>query len=116
MKTELFNKLVGAVDEAVAHHRGAKLSLRTTTLPDLPEPVTSKTVERVRTAANVSQAVWWNAACCRPALLLFRIAKQHPGVIFPAGAGASAAAGGTRARGRRKAARASPGAKGSKRR
>jgi putative transcriptional regulator len=117
MKAELFDKLVGAVDEAVAHHRGAKLNLRTTTLPDPPEPVTSKTVKRVRAAANVSQAVFarylnvstktvqaWEGGTrpvAGPALLLFRIARLHPGVVFPAGGGGATVAGGSRARSRR---------------
>lgn len=100
MKAELFEKLVGALDEAVEYHRGAKLSLRTTTLPDPPEPVTSETVKRVRDAVNASQAVFarylnvstktvqaWEGGTrpvAGPALLLFRIAQHHPSVVFPA--------------------------------
>jgi len=131
MKAELFDTLVGAVDEAVAHHRGVKLNLRTTTLPDPPEPVTSKTVKRVRTAANVSQAVFarylnvstktvqaWEGGTrpvAGPALLLFQIARQHPGVVFPLGTGTSSVRGMRPARGRR-IARGSVAATGSKRR
>lgn len=99
MKTELFDKLVGALDEAVEYHRGVKLNLRTTTLPDPPEPVTSETVKRVRDGVNVSQAVFarylnvstktvqaWEGGTrpvAGPALLLFRIAQRHPRVVFP---------------------------------
>jgi putative transcriptional regulator len=131
MKAELFAKLVGAVDEAVAHHRGAKLNLRTTKLPDPPDPVTSKTVKQVRHAANVSQAVFarylnvstktvqaWEGGTrpvAGPALLLFRIAKQHPGVVFPGSTGASSGKGMPSVRGRRMAG-GSVAAAGSKRR
>lgn len=41
MKAELFSKLVAALDEAVACHWGAKLDLRTTVLPEKPEPLSS---------------------------------------------------------------------------
>lgn len=131
MKAELFDKLVGAIDEAVAHHRGAKLNLRTTKLPEPPEPVTSKTVKEVRHAANVSQAVFarylnvstktvqaWEGGTrpvAGPALLLFRIARRHPGVVFPADTAASSVGGMRSARSRR-IARASAVATGSKRR
>jgi putative transcriptional regulator len=99
MKAELFDKLVGALDEAVEYHRGAKLNLRTTTLPDPPEPVTSETVKRVRDAVNASQAVFarylnvstktvqaWEGGTrpvAGPALVLFRIAQHHPHFVFP---------------------------------
>lgn len=99
MKTELFDKLVGALDEAVEYHRGTKLDLRTTTLPDPPQPVTSETVKQVRDAVNASQAVFarylnvstktvqaWEGGTrpvAGPALLLFRIASEHPNVVFP---------------------------------
>jgi putative transcriptional regulator len=99
MKTELFDKLVGALDEAVEYHRGVKLDLRTTTLPDPPAAVTSETVKRVRGTVNASQAVFahylnvspktvqaWESGTrpvAGPALLLFRIAQAHPDVVFP---------------------------------
>ena len=108
MKAELFDKLVGALDEAVEYHRGAKLDLRSTTLPDPPEAVTSETVKRLRDAVNASQAVFarflnvstktvqaWESGVrpvAGPALLLFRIARAHPDVIFPAATGSSAGA------------------------
>jgi DNA-binding transcriptional regulator YiaG len=46
------------------NHRQAKedlraaVNLRTTTLPDPPEPITSETVKQVRDAVNASQAVF----------------------------------------------------------
>ena len=127
MKAELFDKLVGALDEAVEYHRGAKLDLRSTTLPDPPEAVTSETVKRLRDAVNASQAVFarflnvstktvqaWESGVrpvAGPALLLFRIARAHPDVIFPAATGSSASAANGHASARRKAAASRQGSK-----
>jgi putative transcriptional regulator len=99
MNPRLFNELVGALDEAVAFHRGAKLDLRTTTLPEPPARVTRAAVKRLRAWLEVSQPVF--AHCLNvstklvqaweggqrpvegPALTLLRLAEQHPELVFP---------------------------------
>jgi putative transcriptional regulator len=99
MRDETFDELLEAVNEAAAYHRGAKLDLRTTVLPDPPLPVTQTAVKRLRNSIRVSQAVFarylnvstklvqaWEGGHRRvdgPALTLLQIATHHPEIVFP---------------------------------
>jgi DNA-binding transcriptional regulator YiaG len=95
----MFEELVGAVDEAAAYHRGAKLDLRTTVLPASPLPMPKEAVRLLRSTHNLSQGVFarclnvstklvqaWEAGTRSaegPALQLLRLAKERPALIFP---------------------------------
>jgi putative transcriptional regulator len=99
MNAELFEELTGALDEAVAYHRGAKINLRTTVVPAPPVTMSSAAVKELRSSLNLSQAVF--AACLNvstklvqaweggrrvadgAALRLLRFAEQDPSLVFP---------------------------------
>ena len=99
MDEGLFNELLDAANEAVAHHRGQKANLRTTVLPEPPRPMSRAAVKRLRERARVSQSVFahflnvspklvqaWEGGTRTPdgpALVLLRLAERLPDVIFP---------------------------------
>jgi putative transcriptional regulator len=97
MKDELFAELMEAAEEALDHARG-KRELRTTRLPEPPEPMSWSDVKRLRARVRTSQAVFahylnvstklvqaWEARRREPegaALRLLRLAEKYPGVVF----------------------------------
>ena len=105
MDDELFNELLEAAHEAVAHHRGEKADLRTTVLPEPPRPMSRAAVKRLRERIRVSQPVFahflnvspklvqaWEGGTRRPdgaALVLLRLAEQRPDVVFAVDQGES---------------------------
>ena len=96
MKPELFAELLTSANQALDHARG-KRSLRTTSLPQLPKPMTARQVRNVRGALQASQALlarYLNVSAklvqawegerrtpSGPALVLLRIIEQEPGLI-----------------------------------
>jgi putative transcriptional regulator len=96
MKNEMFTDLQGSAHEALAHAQGQR-SLRTTTLPLRPKPLTARAVKRVRASLKASQAVFarflnvstklvqaWEANRRTPegpALVLLHIAARQPDAI-----------------------------------
>ena len=103
MDDALFNELLEAANEAVAHHRGQKTNLRTTVLPETPRPMSRTAVKRLRKRVHVSQPVFahflnvspklvqaWEGgtrAPDGPALVLLRLAEGQPELVFALGAG-----------------------------
>jgi putative transcriptional regulator len=97
MKDELFAELMEAAGEALDHAR-EKRELRTTKLPEPPEPMSWSDVKRLRARVRTSQAVFahylnvstklvqaWEARRREPegaALRLLRLAEKYPGVVF----------------------------------
>ena len=96
MKPELFAELLTAANLALEHAQG-KRSLRTATLPQLPEPMTAEEVREVREALQASQGVFarylnvstklvqaWESSertPSGPALVLLRIMEKQPGLV-----------------------------------
>ena len=96
MKSELFAELLESVNQALEHAQG-KRSLRTTSLPQLAEPMTAKEVRDVRDAMQASQALLarylnvstklvqaWEAdrrSPSGPALVLLQIMKREPALV-----------------------------------
>jgi len=97
MKDYLFAELMESATEALEHARG-KRDLRTTILPDPPEPMNPVEVKRLRNRLNASQAVFahclnvsaklvqaWESHRRVPdgaALRLLRLAEDFPALIF----------------------------------
>lgn len=100
MDDKLFNGLLEATKEALAHSKGEKLDLRTTGLPAAPEPMSRAEVKRLRERLKVSQPVFarclnvspklvqaWEGGARRPdgaALRLLRIVERVPVLVLPA--------------------------------
>jgi len=100
MDDKLFNGLLEATKEALAHHKGEKLDLRTTELPEPPEPMSRAEIKRLREQLKVSQPVFarclnvstklvqaWEGGERRPdgaALRLLRIVERAPVLVLPA--------------------------------
>lgn len=98
MDDKLFNGLLEATKEALAHYKGEKLDLRTTELPKPPEPMSRAEIKRLREHLNVSQPVFarclnvstklvqaWEGGARRPdgaALRLLRIVEQAPVLVL----------------------------------
>lgn len=98
MDDKLFDELLEAANEAVAHHRGQKADLRTTVLPAPPRPMSRRQVQRLRANLCVSQAVFahclnvspklvqaWEGGTRTPegpALTLLRLAEKSPETVF----------------------------------
>lgn len=96
MKPELFAELLEAANSALEHAQG-KRSLRSTTLPRPPAPMTAREVRRVRTSLQASQAVFahylnvstklvqaWEGGertPAGPALVLLRLLEKQPGFV-----------------------------------
>ena len=101
MDDKLFNGLLEATKEALAHYKGEKLDLRTTELPEPPEPMSRVEIKRLRVRMKVSQPVFarclnvspklvqaWEGGARRPdgaALRLLRIVEQAPVLVLPTG-------------------------------
>jgi putative transcriptional regulator len=101
MDATRFNELMDSLNEAVAYHRGAKLDLRVTTLPEPPRPMSPDAVKQLRSAVKLSQALFaahlnvstklvqaWEGGrrvADGAALVLLRLAQQNPGSVFPTG-------------------------------
>ena len=99
MDDKLFNGLLEATKEALAHYKGAKLDLRTTELPEPPEPMSRVEIKRLREHLKVSQPVFarclnvstklvqaWEGGARSPdgaALRLLRIVEQAPVLVLP---------------------------------
>ena len=99
MDGKLFKGLLEATKEALAHYKGEKLDLRTTELPEPPEPMSRIEIKRLREHLKVSQPVFarclnvstklvqaWEGGARRPdgaALLLLRIVEQAPVLVLP---------------------------------
>lgn len=97
MKDDLFAELMESAAEALDHARG-KRELRTSTLPDPPEPMNPVEVKRLRERLSASQAVFahclnvstklvqaWEAHRRTPdgaALRLLRLAENCPALLF----------------------------------
>lgn len=98
MEDRLFQELLDATREALAHRTGEKRDLRTTALPELPEPMSRADVRRLRDQVKVSQAVFarclnvstklvqaWEGGTRNPdgaALRLMRVAERAPALVF----------------------------------
>jgi putative transcriptional regulator len=98
MDDALFNELLDAANEALAHHRGHKADLRTTVLPEPPRPMSRAEVRGLREWLGVSQAVFahclnvspklvqaWEGGARKPdgpALALLRLGERYPGMVF----------------------------------
>jgi putative transcriptional regulator len=98
MEDRLFQELLAATREALAHQKGDKRDLRTTSLPDPPEPMSPAAVRRLRDQVRASQAVFarclnvssklvqaWEGGTRTPdgaALRLLRVAERVPGLLF----------------------------------
>jgi putative transcriptional regulator len=96
MKKATFESLLASMNEALEHAEG-KRSLRTTTLPLPPAPLSGRAVKNVRATLQASQAVFarylnvstklvqaWEAGRRMPdgpALVLLHIAAAQPGLI-----------------------------------
>ena len=96
MKKKTFDELMQSATEALEHSKG-KRSLRTTSAPLPPKPLSATAVKRVRASLHASQAVFarylnvstklvqaWEANRRRPegpALVLLHIAARQPQVI-----------------------------------
>lgn len=96
MKKATFEDLLASMNEALEHAEG-KRSLRTTTLPLPPAPLSGRAVKNVRATLHASQAVFarylnvstklvqaWEAGRRvpdGPALVLLHIAVAQPGLI-----------------------------------
>ena len=96
MKKDLFAELLASANETLGHVRGKK-SLKTTTLPLPPKPMTGLQVRRARATLHASQAVFaawlnvstklvqaWEANRRKPegpALVLLNILVRQPRVI-----------------------------------
>jgi putative transcriptional regulator len=96
MKKATFEDLLASMNEALTHAEG-KRSLRTTTLPLPPAPLSGRAVKQVRARLRASQAVFarylnvstklvqaWEAGRRvpeGPALVLLHIASAQPGLI-----------------------------------
>lgn len=107
MDDALFNELLEAAHEAVAHRRGEKTDLRTTVLPEPPRPMSRAAVKRLRERLHVSQPVFahflsvspklvqaWEGGTRTPegpALVLLRLAERRPDVVFAPSEGESPA-------------------------
>jgi len=101
MDDKVFAGLLEATKEALAHYKGEKLDLRTTDLPDAPEPMTKEDIKKLRERLEVSQAVFaaylnvrtklvqaWEGGIRRAegaALRLLRLAEQMPILFTPIG-------------------------------
>ncbi len=99
MDEKLFDGLLEATKEALAHYKGEKLDLRTTELPQRPEPMSRAEIKRLREGLKVSQPVFarclnvstklvqaWEGGARRPdgaALRLLRIVEQAPVLVLP---------------------------------
>lgn len=97
MKQALFNDLMTSAREALEHAQG-KRALRTTVLPESPEPMTAADIRAVRDRVHASQAVFahylnvstklvqaWESGRRSPegaALRLLRLGEDHPELIF----------------------------------
>lgn len=97
MKDELFAELLQAANEALDHARG-KRELRTTVLPDAPQPMVAAEIRQLRATLHASQAVFarylnvstslvqaWEAQRRRPdgaALKLLRVAEKQPAILL----------------------------------
>lgn len=100
MKDRLFDELLEATREALAHYKGEKRDLRTTLLPDPPRPMSRTEVRQLRGKLKVSQAVFakclnvstklvqaWEGGHRYPdgaALRLLRVAERAPALVFGA--------------------------------
>lgn len=107
MDDALFDELLAAANEAVAHHRGERADLRTTVLPEPPRPMSRVAVKRLRERVRVSQPVFahflnvsaklvqaWEGGTRTPegpALVLLRLAERRPDMVFAAREGESPA-------------------------
>jgi putative transcriptional regulator len=96
MKAELFAELLASANQALEHAHG-KRSLRTTSLPQPPKPMTAREIRNVRDAMQASQALLarylnvsaklvqaWEAdrrSPGGPALVLLRIMKREPALV-----------------------------------
>jgi len=96
MKRAMFDELMKSANEALQHAQG-KRSLRTTSLPLPPRPMSAVAVKKVRASLHASQAVfarWLNVSTKLvqaweadrrqpdgPALVLLHIAARQPSVI-----------------------------------
>ncbi len=99
MDGKLFDGLLEATKEALAHYKGEKLDLRTTQLPEPPEPMSRGEIKRLREHLKVSQPVFarclnvstklvqaWEGGERRPdgaALRLLRIVERAPVLVLP---------------------------------
>ncbi len=99
MDDKLFNGLLEATKEALAHYKGEKLDLRTTELPESPEPMSRSEIKRLRAQLQVSQPVFarclnvstklvqaWEGGGRHPdgaALRLLRIVERAPVLVLP---------------------------------
>ncbi len=99
MDNKVFDGLLEATKEALAHYRGKKLDLRTTELPEPPEPMSRVDIRRLRGHLKVSQPVFarclnvstklvqaWEGGARRPdgaALRLLRIVEKAPVLVLP---------------------------------
>lgn len=97
MDDKTFAALLDAANEALAHYKGEKRDLRTTELPEAPEPMTSKEIKQLRERLKVSQAVFaaylnvstklvqaWESGSRRAegaALRLLRLAERVPALF-----------------------------------
>ncbi len=97
MKQALFDDLMASAQEALEHAQG-KRALRTTVLPDPPDPMTAADIRAVRDRVQASQAVFahylnvstklvqaWESGRRSPegaALRLLRLGEDHPELIF----------------------------------
>ena len=102
MDDKLFSGLLEATREALAHYKGEKLDLRTTQLPQPPEPMSRVEIKRLREHLKVSQPIFarclnvstklvqaWEGGARRPdgaALRLLRIVEQAPVLVLSGGA------------------------------
>lgn len=101
MDEKTFAGLLEATQEALAHYKGEKLDLRTTELPEPPEPMSNGQIKRLRETLKVSQALFasylnvstklvqaWESGIRRAegaALRLLRLAEQVPMLFTPVG-------------------------------
>jgi putative transcriptional regulator len=101
VKDRTFDDLLTSVGQALEHAQG-KRELRTTVLPDPPQPMDAGGVKRIRRRLNASQAVF--AHCLNvstklvqaweggrrvpvgPALVLLRLAERDPAFVITRGA------------------------------
>jgi putative transcriptional regulator len=99
MDNKVFSGLLAATKEALSHYKGEKLDLRTTELPEAPEPMSRAEIKRLRERLKVSQPVFarclnvstklvqaWEGGVRHPdgaALRLLRIVEQAPVLVLP---------------------------------
>ena len=100
MRDDEFDVLLGAVDEAIEHFQGRRHDLRTTILPEPPQPMQPVEVRTLRERVRASQSVFaralnvststvqaWESGLRSPDggnLKLLRLGETHPEVVFGA--------------------------------